>query len=239
MTIARPGRPQDLPAPELLWARWGLVAVLRATAADEERGGRRTGHWIDDTGLRLDDCGCTWWTLSRVGEGRFVLYGEDESSAVKWHEPPIDMLATAPDWLPHDRLRDLLEGWELGCIYWYEDGAWGRAPYPADLSDDGLDCGMSRFVDRSDLLRDVAYDDQDWGKVADRAEELVTAAESYRLTPAALRAVVGDSPAAARDLPAMLRTLERTGLAGTGLAGTGPERTGLAGTGPERTGPLA
>ncbi|RSS84372.1 hypothetical protein [Streptomyces sp. WAC06614] len=212
MTIARPGRPQDLPAPDVLWARWGLVAVLEATVAAEERGGHRTGHWIDGHGLRLDDCGCTWWTLSRLGEGRFVLYGEDESSGVKWHEPAVDMLATGPDWLPYERLRELLEGYELGCVYWYENGAWARAPYPEDLSDDGLDCGMSRFVDRADALRNLAYGDQEWGRPAVPAEELLTAAEERRLTPELLRAAVGDSPAAARELPAMLRTLERTGL---------------------------
>ncbi|MFJ6718331.1 hypothetical protein [Streptomyces sp. NPDC091259] len=151
MTLHRPGRPGDLPPPELLWARWALVAVLEANTEAEGRGVHRTGHWLSGTALQLDDAGCTWWTLSRRGEGRYVLYGEDESSAVKWHEPAVDMLAGAPDRLPYEKLRDLLQGWELGCVYWYENGTWARAPYPEGLSDDGLDCGMSRFVDRAEV----------------------------------------------------------------------------------------
>ncbi|MER7466921.1 hypothetical protein [Streptomyces sp. NPDC097981] len=47
-----------------------------------------------------------------MGQGRFVLYGEDESSGVKWHEPTADMLAQGPDWLPYDTLRGRVEGWE-------------------------------------------------------------------------------------------------------------------------------
>lgn len=211
MTIHRPGRPEDLPAAELLWARWAFVAVLEATTAAEGRGVHRTGHWIDRGGLHLDDCGSTWWTLARMGQGRFVLYGEDESSGVKWHKPAIDMLAQAPDWLPYEKLRALLQGWELGCVYWYENGVWARAPYPQGLGDDGLDCGMGRFVDRGEVL----------GLLADHgpaAQELLADAEAYRLRPEALDALVagtGDEDRdEAWDLPAMHRALGPAGLAG-------------------------
>ncbi|MET9963714.1 hypothetical protein ABZ128_32360 [Streptomyces sp. NPDC006326] len=208
MTIHRPGQPADLPPAELLWARWGLVAVLEATTAAESRERHRTGHWIDGTGLHLDDCGCTWWTLSRRGEGRYVLYGEDESSGVQWYEPAIDMLAQAPEWLPHEKLQDLLGGWELGCVYWYENGSWARAPYPDGLGDDGLDCGMSRFTDRGEalaLLADTA------GAAADA---LLEAAQEYRLTPEVLEklAPAANGDGEAGDLPARLRALERAGL---------------------------
>ncbi|WP_030295864.1 hypothetical protein [Streptomyces katrae] len=209
MTIHRPGRPGDLPAAELLWARWAFVAVLEATTEAEGHGIHRTGHWIDGARLRLDDAGCTWWTLARMGQGRFVLYGEDESSDVKWHEPAVDMLAKAPDWLPYETLRDLLEGWELGCVYWYENGAWARAPYPADLKDDGLDCGMSRFVEREEVLRLLAGHGPGAG-------ELLEAAENYRLTPGALDALVAESGNGGRDadwdLPAVHRALHLAGL---------------------------
>ncbi|MES5819753.1 hypothetical protein [Streptomyces sp. RG80] len=153
MTIQRPGLPEDLPAPEMLWARWSLTAVVSATTKAEEDTGHRGGTWIDDEGLHLDDGGCTWWTFSRLGHGRYVLYGEDESSGCKWYEPPVDMLADGPDWLPYKELRDRLAGNELGCVYWYDNGAWGRARYPEDLQDDGLDCGMSRFVDPDEARR--------------------------------------------------------------------------------------
>ncbi|MFB7373780.1 hypothetical protein ACFC0D_28450 [Streptomyces sp. NPDC056222] len=210
MTIQRPGLPGDLPSPELLWARWALVAVLEATTEAEESKGYRTGHWIDEEGLHLDDCGCTWWTFSRVGEGRYVLFGEDESSGVKWHGTPIDMLAGGPDWLPYEELRDRLAGNELGCVYWYENGTWARAPYPDDLDDDGLDCGMSRFVDRDDamgLLADhIRHDGQS-------AEILMDHAEGYRLTPELLESYAAPEDGGAPDLPAMGRALGRAGLA--------------------------
>ncbi|MEU9865697.1 hypothetical protein AB0D99_32985 [Streptomyces sp. NPDC047971] len=210
MTIQRPGLPGDLPSPELLWARWALVAVLGATTEAEERKGYRTGCWIDEEGLHLDDCGCTWWTFSRVGEGRYVLFGEDESSGVKWHRTPIDMLAGGPDWLPYEELRDRLEGNELGCVYWFENGAWDRAPYPDDLDDDGLDCGMSRFVDRADalgLLADHVRHDVDGA-----AGTLMDHAEGYRLTPELLESFARPEDGSAPDLPAMVRALRRAEL---------------------------
>ncbi|MFD7167304.1 hypothetical protein [Streptomyces violascens] len=213
MTIQRPGMPGDLPRPETLWARWGLLAVLEATTEGEETPPvHRTGCWIDTGGLHLDDCGCTWWTLARMGEGRFVLYGEDESSDVKWHKPAIDMLAGAPDWLPHDKLRDLLEGYELGCVYWYENGTWSRAPYPDDLDDDGLDCGMSRFADRNDVVQAVDLGEGE----GDDSDTVLNRAERYELTPEALESLVTASAYDHWDLPAMLRALHLTGLAGGG-----------------------
>ncbi|GAA2766729.1 hypothetical protein GCM10010103_57700 [Streptomyces paradoxus] len=44
-TISRPGLPGDLPSPEVLWARWVLIAVLEATTADERKAHHRTGTW--------------------------------------------------------------------------------------------------------------------------------------------------------------------------------------------------
>ncbi|MFH8412884.1 hypothetical protein [Streptomyces collinus] len=206
MTINRPGLPGDLPPPEMLWARWALIAVLEATSADEEAY-HRTGTWVDDTGLRLDDAGCTWWELAPRGAGRYVLYGEDESSGCKWHQPPVDMLAGAPAWLPHDELADYLSGNELGCVYWYENGSWARAAYPGTLGDDGLDCGMSRFTDRDDVLRTIA--DEDHGATSARdAQALLANAEDHRLTPELLMSLTGDPAGRPRDRPAMTRALE-------------------------------
>ncbi|MFF3975668.1 hypothetical protein [Streptomyces sp. NPDC001828] len=216
MTIHRPGLPGDLPGPELLRARWGLLAILEASAEEESLPSvHRTGHWADGGGLHLDDCGCTWWTLARMGEGRFVLYGEDESSDVKWHKPAIDMLAGAPGWLPFDRLRDLIEGYELGCVYWYENGAWARAPYPEGLGDDGLDCGMSRFADRADVLDAI-----DLGEGAGIGPEtLLDGAERGELTAELVESLVSGSEYDHWDLPAMLRALSLTGLSERGGEG--------------------
>ncbi|MEV0241746.1 hypothetical protein AB0I06_17705 [Streptomyces sp. NPDC050674] len=210
MTINRPGLPGDLPPAEVLWARWALIAVLEATTRGEQAR-HRTGTWVDADGLHLDDSGCTWWGFSAHGEERYVLFGEDESSGVKWHEPPVDMLAGAPAWLPHDPLKDLVSGCELGCVYWYENGAWARAPYPGTLADDGLDCGMSRFADRADVLRTIA--DEDHGAMpAGHAEDLLAHAENYRLTPELLMSLTADPGRRQRDRPAMTRALERAGL---------------------------
>ncbi|MFG3280768.1 hypothetical protein [Streptomyces sp. NPDC048111] len=228
MTIHRPGLPGDLPQPDLLWARWGLLAVLEASAEQEELPFvHRTGMWIDGGGLHLDDCGCTCWTLEKRAPGRYVLYGEDESSDVKWHKPPIDMLAGAPDWLPLDALRDLIEGYELGCVYWYDNGAWSRAPYPEGLDDDGLDCGMSRFADRGDVLGALDID-EDHGM---DAETLLGRAEQYALSRELVQALAAASDRDPEDLPAMLRALDRTGLAEK----DGPAALAAAGAGPTQT----
>ncbi|MGW3559769.1 hypothetical protein ACWDNT_20765 [Streptomyces sp. NPDC000963] len=215
MTIHRPGLPEDLPPGEALWGRWALLAAIGATTAEEERAsGYRTGLRVDAEGLHHDDSGCTWWTMSRMGEGRFVLYGEDESSGVKWHGTPIDVLAGGPDWLPYDELRDRIEGDELGCVYWYEDGAWARAPYPDDLRDDGLDCGMGGFADREQVLGELSdHVDGTDGDGADAAGFLADA-EARRLRPdpflARLRPARHDE--GPLDLPAVARALALAGV---------------------------
>ncbi|MFI9155880.1 hypothetical protein [Streptomyces sp. NPDC053367] len=220
MSIHRPGLPEDLPPGEVLWARWALLAAVEATAeAEARRSGHRTGRWIDEAGLHWDDAGCTWWIMSRMGAGRFVLYGEDESSGVKWHEPPVDVLAGGPDWLPYEELRDRLTGAELGCVYWYENGTWGRAPYPDDLDDDGLDCGMSDFVDRDQVLRELALR-LEAGSGPDLAG-LLAEAEAFRLEPGRLlerlRPVSSDGDPL--DPPAVARALARADLSVRALSG--------------------
>ncbi|GHH76286.1 hypothetical protein GCM10018793_21580 [Streptomyces sulfonofaciens] len=211
----RPGLPEDLPAPATLWARWALLAVLTAREEDEDLGIHRTGNWITEDTLHLDDCGTTRWWLTRSGEDRWVLYGEDEASRVKWHKPAIDMLAGAPDWLPYEDLRDLIEGYELGCVYWWENGAWARAPYPDTLDDDGLDCGMSRFSDQRGVFNEmISWELLDGTFDEAAAGPLLADAEQYRLTPERLEELVTATPERDWDLPAMLRALRRTGLSG-------------------------
>ncbi|MFD5712250.1 hypothetical protein ACFWHW_17970 [Streptomyces pharetrae] len=214
MTIHRPGLPEDLPPGEELWARWALLAAVEATTKEEERtSGYRTDIWIDEDGLHWDDSGCTWWVMSRTAPGRFVLYGEDESSGAKWHNPPVDMLAGGPDWLPYAELQDRLEGYELGCVYWYEGESWARAPYPDSLADDGLDCGMSRFVDRDQVLGELT-DHIDGTVAGPSADTLLADAEAHRLQPQQLlRRLRGVTPDhGPRDLPAVARALGLAGL---------------------------
>ncbi|MEU0216920.1 hypothetical protein ABZ281_18175 [Streptomyces sp. NPDC006265] len=97
----------------------------------------------------------------------------------------------SPGPAPLEQLKGLSSGYELGCVYWYEDGAWARASHPGTLDDDGLDCGMSRFTDRADVLCTIA--DEDHGATsAQDAECLPTHTENRRLTPELLMSMTAD-----------------------------------------------
>ncbi|WP_278266156.1 hypothetical protein [Nocardia sp. AG03] len=187
-----------------------MIAAVRAEGAVEDND---SGHWIDADGLHWDDSGCTWWILSRMGVDRFVLYGEDETSQVKWHDPTIDMLAGAPEWLPYEELRDRIEGYEVGSVYWYENGAWARAPYPDDLRDDGLDCGMADLADRDKVLRALVphlTEPTDGPSI----DSLLADAEAYRLDAAlVLDRLRSESPLEPPpDRAAAARTLTAAGI---------------------------
>jgi hypothetical protein len=138
MTVHRPGLPEDLPDPNRLWTRWAALAVATSDT-DEDYDWYLPFGWY----LHFANYGSTWMGMARYDGDRFVLFGEDESSYTKWHKTPIDVLAGAPDWLPLDKLRDLVTDAMIGFVYWYEDDAWHRAPYPETLTDDGLDCALA------------------------------------------------------------------------------------------------
>ncbi|MFF4954337.1 hypothetical protein [Streptomyces chattanoogensis] len=78
-------------------------------------------------------------SLTWVEGGRAVLHGIDNDySEGVGLTPPVDLLAGGPDWLPWEWLIALISNEVLGFVYWWADGAWGRAPYPDDLREDGL-----------------------------------------------------------------------------------------------------
>ncbi|MFI6215944.1 hypothetical protein ACIBCD_28465 [Nocardia brasiliensis] len=232
--LHEPGRPEDLPDPQLLWRRWAGVAVATySRAREEESPVHRSGYWIDDGGLHWDDCGCTWWELKWYGDGRAVLVGEDESSKVKWHEPAIDVLAGAPEWLPRQYLRGLIDAYMVGCVYWCDEGVWHRAPYPEDLSDDGLDAGLSALTNSADALEKIA----DWllfepdSEMPQLCAELLDAAERGAVTERLVRHYAEEMtrledehfpedeydrdefpPRTAADIAAMFALAQRTGL---------------------------
>ncbi|WP_278266161.1 hypothetical protein [Nocardia sp. AG03] len=211
MTIHKPGRPEDLPDARTLWARWAFIAAVRADSREEQPG--RTGYWIDAEGLHWDDSACTVWTLSPQGEGRFLLYGEEEVSEVRFYEPPIDVLAGGPAWLPFDELRERYEDYQAGTVYWYENGAWARAPYPDDLRDDGLASGLFGVIDRDELLRELIPHLEEAPGLPD-IDSLLTDAEAYRLAPRGWLERLRPGPPYDRepDLPAVARTLAATGI---------------------------
>ncbi|MFB7878837.1 hypothetical protein ACFC06_26645 [Nocardia sp. NPDC056064] len=123
-----------------------------------------------------------------MGQGRFVLFGDDDSGELRWHHTTIDMLAGAPAWLPYDTLRERIEGHEVGCVYWYERGVWARAPYPDELVDEAH---------------------------GDTAKRLLADAEAGRLEPRQLleRLRTYDDYPGSRDLPAICRALVAAGIA--------------------------
>ncbi|MDN3353747.1 hypothetical protein [Actinomadura sp. DC4] len=216
MTVHSPGRPTDLPRAEELWADAAVLAVLSA--------GLRPGYLeqaeLDEHGLRSLDSQNGWWTLSRWPHGRMVLCGIDDDYGETLLEPPVDLLAGGPDWLPADYLADPLGGGEtVGLVYWW-DGSWGRAPYPDGLRDDGL-AGLApvsreEWPWRHDIL-DCASDADEAGAAYDA---LLSAARSYTVDEAALGRLFGALDVgrlttemhASIDLTAALDVARRAGL---------------------------
>lgn len=125
----RPSLPGDLLPPDRLWARAVLLHLCG-------RGVRLDGNevWCPDGGG-----GSWWWTLGRLPGGRAYFWGQDsDGSHGHLRDDPVDFLAGGPEWLPWEELRHEAAGMTIGYLYWWQDGAWARAPYPDDLQDDGL-----------------------------------------------------------------------------------------------------
>ncbi|MEU9114063.1 NUDIX domain-containing protein [Streptomyces sp. NPDC048483] len=123
------------PPPEVLWSHGATLAAWSA--------GQRLpvhNYQVDDAGLHSADVGNGWWSLTWVEGGRAVLYGIDNDySETIAQDPPVDLLADGPAWLPWEWLTALVHGEEsLGFVYWWADGAWGRAPYSDEVPDDGI-----------------------------------------------------------------------------------------------------
>ncbi len=197
-----------------MWARWAALAAVQA--ASEEKG---AGRWLRNGELCLDTWGSSWGVMAWAGDGRAVLFGEDEGSKTKWHKEPIDLLAGAPEWLPHARLRDHVEHYELGFVYWYDDGTWHRAPYPDDLQDDGLELAMDEFLIRSEAVAEL----ESWlADHTDGAPEAVVAAcgrfmeqaERRTLTTDAVRAFTDETGWADADIAAICAVARDAGLMG-------------------------
>jgi hypothetical protein len=145
----RPSEPEDLDPPELLWARATALALLQG---DED-------YTLSENELYCwNGGGAYWWRLSLFADGRAVFCGQDSDGSLgHLRDDPVDFLAGGPEWLPWEQLRDDAEGLTLGYVYWWQDGGWSRAPYPADLEDDGLEMSASWVGDEAPL-HDALWD---------------------------------------------------------------------------------
>ncbi|WP_435112994.1 hypothetical protein [Nocardiopsis synnemataformans] len=131
-----PGRPEDLPRPEVLWARAGVLAALTAGLEDNFE-----ILSLEDGVLRYHNGGSSDWYLAWCGtEGRAVIVGYDRDTSDTTHDDkrPVDLFAEAPDWLPWEWIAAHEARTNIGFAYWWDGRAWARGLYPDDWEDDGL-----------------------------------------------------------------------------------------------------
>ncbi|MFI6578054.1 hypothetical protein ACIBFB_19875 [Nocardiopsis sp. NPDC050513] len=130
MEFHAPGRPEDLPPFDVLWARAAALAALEA-------GGSRNQHAYADAVVHHDDAGGNEWRLARIEGGRGVLVGADhqcdEHIDIEGYDP-----YAGPDWLPWTWFTELENQREQGFAYWWDGAAWARIDYPDLIDNDGL-----------------------------------------------------------------------------------------------------
>ncbi|MFH8680053.1 hypothetical protein [Streptomyces lydicus] len=150
----RPSVPGDLDRPERVWARAATLAVVAAAMDDGDE-----FSW-GEQGLECwNGGGSYWWRLKLLEGGRALLCGQDsDGSYTHDGDRQIDFLAGGPEWLPRDRLHHDAQGNLLGFVYWWQDGAWARAPYPEKLPDDGLAMALSWAAPGEDAVRRIVDD---------------------------------------------------------------------------------
>lgn len=138
MKFHRPGRPDDLPPPHVLWAHGVAVAAMGAAQ-------RRGLLSFEGRALLYDDGGGNTWRLAWVEGDRAVLVGYDHefSETLDYVSHPFDLLQDAPAWLPWTWVGELEAAECVAFVYWW-DGAWARTPYPDDLDDDGLEAILAK-----------------------------------------------------------------------------------------------
>ncbi|MEU9304119.1 hypothetical protein [Streptomyces sp. NPDC048269] len=211
-----PSRPDDLEPPGLLRARAVTLAVIDAACSV------RTEYAVDDDGVWCHATGAGgWWRLTVLdGGGRAVFCGQDpDGSHTHVGGEQIDFLAGGPDWLPWDVLRDDAAGNLFGFVYWWQDGAWHRIPYPDEVREDGLDGAApwvgshEEFVDLAVASYDLPYDRK--RVLTEAVERFVERARERKADEAAVAALLapaltGDGPAPRLD--AALALAARAGV---------------------------
>ncbi|MEV8505891.1 hypothetical protein AB0368_13815 [Actinoplanes sp. NPDC051475] len=203
----------DLPAPGPLWRRWAtLAAALTAL-------GREDSWTVGPAGAHHDDGGGSWSHLALVEGDRAVLWGYDRDySATTDLDPPLDLLAGAPAWLPWEELARLAAQDQLGYVLWYDGtAAWQRVSYPDDV-EDGLDSTAGPVLGERAAHRELEeFVFVRGGHGVDTPAERAAVAEAAdRLLagfgPEALHDLVGRLTGVSADLPAALAVAARAGL---------------------------
>ncbi|WP_153040321.1 hypothetical protein [Actinoplanes sp. TFC3] len=217
----------ELSDPHTMWRRWAtLAAALTAVGYDDT--------WlVPGAGAHHDDGGGNWAHLALIEGGRAVLYGYDhEYSDTVGADPPLDLLAGAPAWLPWPALTACAAQDQLGYALWYDHGNWHRVAYPDGLND-GLGSTAGPVLDEQAARDELASFVFAWGEHDNDSPD-----ERAAVAAAAERLLTAFDPDRLRDLLTRLTvpTLDlRAGLAVAGRAGlTGPAPVPLL---PEGTGP--
>ncbi|WP_017591959.1 hypothetical protein [Nocardiopsis potens] len=230
MRFHRPGRPEDLPHPDVLWVHGGLLACVEAAS-----GGHRPDRSVRGGVLRCGR-GAGWWLLARVEGGRAALLGVDHDlSAVQGDGRPVDLLAEMPEWLPWDRLPgEFRDPAELGFAYWWEEGSWHRPAYPDDWEDDGVRGPLADCTEEADFIGLLAGAVRPVrGREADAeaaARQVVQRARRGELDPEAIGELCRTAGMAAPETGAAAETAGRLGF----LPGIPAEEAPLAAVRPER-----
>ena len=135
---------EPLPLPHELWARASTLAVVHRAAGIADA-------WpVDEDGVRYDDGGGNDALLVPLPAGRLVVAGFDhEYSETVDADPPIDLLAGGPAWLPWDLLVPRQERDELGLCHWWDGERWF----------DGRPAGRDEPDGAAMVLRDLASDE--------------------------------------------------------------------------------
>ncbi len=147
----RPSRPEDLDRAEQVWPRAVVFALLDAAQGNRE-------HWLDEQGVWSENGGGSyWWRLTLLDDGHAVFCGQDaDGSHTHVDDRQIDFLAGGPEWLPWEQLREDAEGNLFGFLYWWQDDAWHRIPYPDALIEDGLASAAPWLGSEQEFLSEAA-----------------------------------------------------------------------------------
>ena len=204
----------DFPDPGEMWVRWvSFAAAFTAAGFDDT--------WtVTADGAHRDDGGGNWAHLALVEGGRAVLWGYDhEYSETCDTDPPLDLLAEAPEWLPWEELTRLQVSDQLGYVLWF-DGGWRRAAYPDGVSDGLTSTAGSGLDDDAATaeLNELVWewgehdDEDDRDEVSAAVARLLALAAQRKVGPDALTALVGRLVNCDLDLPAGLAVARRGGI---------------------------